>query len=62
MEMSMEWYQRRAITHIIQGGGRIVRALDDDGIVYILDESFGYLYRQTYNIIPQWWKDSYQPS
>ena len=60
MEMSMEWYRRRAITEVIQGGGRIVRGLDDEGTVYILDGSFGYLYQQSYNMVPQWWKDSYQ--
>mgnify|MGYP001828214731 CR=1 FL=1 len=60
MEMSMEWYRRRAITDIIQGGGRIVRGLDDEGTVYILDASFAYLYQQSYNMVPQWWKDSYQ--
>lgn len=60
MEMSIEWYRRRAITQIIQGGGRIVRGLDDTGTVYILDSSFGYLYQKSYNMVPQWWKDSYK--
>ena len=60
MEMSIEWYRRRAITQVIQGGGRIVRGLDDEGTVYILDASFGYLYQQSYNMVPQWWKDSYK--
>jgi len=60
MEMSEEWYRRRAITEIIQGGGRIVRGLDDEGTVYILDASFGYLYQRSSSMVPQWWKDSYQ--
>ncbi len=60
MEMSEEWYRRRAITEVIQGGGRIVRGLDDEGSVYILDASFGYLYTRSMNMIPQWWKDSYK--
>jgi len=60
MELSPEWYQRQALIEIIQGGGRVVRADDDEGRVYILDESFGYLYSQNKDIMPQWWKDGYQ--
>jgi len=59
MEMSNEWYQRQAIIDVIQGGGRVVRGNDDKGTVYILDQSFGYLYQQTYSQVPQWWKDGY---
>jgi len=61
MEMSEEWYRRRAITDIIQAGGRIVRSMDDEGTVYILDASFGYLYSRSLNMVPQWWKDAYHP-
>jgi len=57
MELSKEWYNRQTITGIIQGCGRVVRSLDDWGHVYILDQSFEYLYNQTADIIPQWWKD-----
>jgi Rad3-related DNA helicase len=60
MEMSNEWYRRRAMIDIIQGGGRIVRSSEDHGTVYILDESFGYLYTQSIGMIPNWWKESYQ--
>jgi len=59
MEMSSEWYRRRAMTDIIQGGGRIVRSANDSGAVYILDASFGYLYSNSMGMIPQWWKDSF---
>ncbi len=59
MEISNEWYRRQAMTNIIQGCGRIVRADDDSGTVYILDGCFGYLMQQSRDIIPQWWKDSY---
>lgn len=57
MELSQAWYNRQTITSIIQGCGRVVRSKDDWGQVYILDESFSNLYRQTVHIIPQWWKD-----
>jgi len=60
MEMSTEWYQRRALIGVIQGGGRIVRSKDDHGTVYILDGSWGYLMSQTRETIPQWWRDAYQ--
>ena len=59
LEMSEEWYRRRAITDIIQGGGRIVRGLDDEGTVYILDASFSYLYSKSMSMVPDWWKESY---
>lgn len=59
MQMSNEWYQRRALVDIIQGGGRVVRSKEDWGVVYILDESWGFLYSQAHNKIPQWWKDAY---
>ncbi len=60
MELSMEWYQRQALINIIQGGGRVVRSKDDWGQVYILDGSFAYLYKQTFNQIPKWWRDAYK--
>lgn len=60
MELSNEWYRRRAMTDIIQGGGRIVRSADDEGTVYILDESFAYLYNKSMNMVPKWWKEAYK--
>jgi intein/homing endonuclease len=59
MEMSPQWYMRRALTEIIQGGGRVVRSDTDKGNVYILDASFSYLHSQSYYMIPKWWKDAY---
>lgn len=60
MELSTEWYQRQALINIIQGGGRVVRSKDDWGHVYILDSSFMFLYKQTYHMIPKWWRDAYK--
>lgn len=60
MEMSPEWYQRRALIDIIQGGGRVVRGGDDWGNVYILDESWTHLHKNALHMIPQWWRDGYQ--
>lgn len=59
MEMSQEWYQRRALTEVIQGCGRVVRSPTDQGNVYILDQSWGYLMKRAGNQIPEWWFDGY---
>lgn len=59
MEMSGEWYARRALIDIIQGGGRVVRSETDHGAVYILDQSFSVLYKRSYGMIPDWWKRAY---
>ena len=60
MELSKEWYQRRALIDIIQGAGRIVRSKEDWGNAYILDESFRYLFQQGQDSVPKWWKDAYR--
>lgn len=57
MQLSQDWYNRQAITGIIQGCGRVVRSKEDWGQVYILDESFTFLYNKTSKMIPKWWKD-----
>jgi len=59
MNISKEWYQRRALIDIIQGGGRVVRSETDWGTVFILDESWGFLFRTTSYMIPPWWKVAY---
>lgn len=58
MEISNDWYRRQTLKSIIQGGGRICRSHDDWGVIYILDESFTFLYNRTKkNVIPKWWAD-----
>lgn len=59
MNISAEWYKRRALIEIIQGSGRIVRSETDWGTVFILDESWGYLYRTSKYMVPPWWKAAY---
>ena len=59
MEISNHWYMIRALTDIMQGCGRVVRSKDDWGCVYILDESWRYLYNKMASYIPKWWKDGY---
>jgi len=60
LDLSKEWYQRRALIDIIQGSGRVVRSVDDWGNTYILDESFRYLFMQGQDSVPKWWKDAYR--
>lgn len=59
-ELSNEWYLRKTLMDVIQGGGRVVRSVDDFGSVYILDQSWAYLYKQTYYMIPKWWREALQ--
>lgn len=59
MELSVEWYQRMALTDIIQGGGRVVRSKEDWGYTYILDESWARLFQSTHRMIPKWYRDAY---
>jgi ATP-dependent DNA helicase DinG len=58
-DISQDWYARQALIHIIQGGGRIVRAPTDYGTTYILDSSFAYLYRNNMRYVPEWWHEGY---
>jgi Rad3-related DNA helicase len=60
MEMSSEWYQRRALIDVIQGGGRVVRSVEDWGNVYILDQSWAHLYKTAFRMIPKWWLEGYK--
>lgn len=59
MQLSGEWYKRRALIDVIQGGGRVVRTETDWGVVFILDSSWEYLFRTTHRMVPQWWKAAY---
>ncbi len=59
MNLSDEWYKRRALIDVIQGGGRVVRTETDHGTVFILDESWGFLFRTSHRMVPKWWKAAY---
>lgn len=52
------WYAHKAVSNIIQRAGRIVRAEDDYGITYILDEQFGKLLSQHRNLFPKWFREA----
>lgn len=59
MDLSNEWYRRQAMIHMIQGGGRVVRGMEDSGAVYIMDECFNMLYNMSSRMVPKWWKEAY---
>jgi len=59
MNISDEWYKRRALIDVIQGGGRVVRTEEDWGTVFILDQSWAFLYKTTHKMVPGWWKSAY---
>jgi ATP-dependent DNA helicase DinG len=59
-DISNEWYRRQAMIAIIQGSGRVNRAADDWGNTYILDESFGSLYKSMVSKLPKWFVESVQ--
>jgi len=47
------WARYQAIKNIVQAYGRIVRAEDDFGVTYIIDSSFGHLFRYK-SQYPKW--------
>jgi len=50
---SWNWFRYQAIKGLVQAYGRIVRAEDDWGVTYILDESFAHLFRYK-SQFPSW--------
>lgn len=51
------WARYQAIKNIVQAYGRIVRAKDDWGVTYILDSSFGHLFRYKMQF-PKWFVEA----
>jgi len=51
------WARYQAIKNIVQAYGRVVRAEDDWGVTYIIDESFGHLFRYKKQF-PKWFVEA----
>ena len=51
------WYYLEAIKKTIQAYGRAVRAPDDKAVFYVLDESFRWLCKRTWQWLPKWFKE-----
>lgn len=52
------WYIREVVLDMVQSTGRVVRGVNDFGVNYILDESFGRVLVQGSDYFPDWWKES----
>ena len=56
------WYQNQAMLEVIQAYGRAVRAEDDAARFYVVDGSFVELLRNTWDCIPDWFKEALPPT
>jgi Rad3-related DNA helicase len=53
-----EWYDRQAVTSILQAYGRVCRGPQDRGTTYCFDSKFGDLYDRRQYMFPTWFKDA----
>lgn len=58
MEKNNMWYTINAAQTLIQMTGRSIRSETDFCDTYILDSNFIQFAKQSFNILPDWWKDS----
>lgn len=52
------WYMTSTAQTLIQMTGRSIRSADDYCDTYILDSNFEDFAKKSYNIFPEWWKES----
>lgn len=57
-EEDSEWYNWQVWKLLLQACGRICRTPDDFGVTYILDKTFERLYRESWYLAPEWWRES----
>jgi len=58
MQLDRKWYISQAIMRLVQASGRIVRADDDWGITYIIDECFADVVNKNRYMFPEWYLDA----
>ena len=51
-------YQRETVLRVVQASGRVTRGIDDFGVTYILDESFGSVLSRGKKYFPAWFVDA----
>jgi Rad3-related DNA helicase len=56
-KLDPDWYANRMWTEILQASGRSTRHEEDESITYILDQNFGYFYKQWQHKLPKWFTD-----
>ena len=57
-----QWYRNQAMLEVIQAYGRAVRAEDDAAKFYVVDGSCIELIKNTWQFIPDWFKDALPPT
>jgi Rad3-related DNA helicase len=58
MEIDNNWYAAETVQSLVQMTGRVVRSPEDEGVNYILDKGFQYLFQMNHHKFPKWWKES----
>lgn len=58
MELDKKWYLSQAVMRLVQASGRIVRADDDWGITYVIDECFADIVKKNRYMFPEWYLDA----
>ena len=56
-EKFRRWYTIDAINRCVQQTGRVGRGFDSFGATFILDSSFGHVYKQYKAVFPEWFKE-----
>lgn len=57
-EKDPKWYAWETAKTLIQACGRVCRTPEDEGVTYILDTSFERFYTQSYDMLPQFFKEA----
>lgn len=58
MKLDKRWYLSQAIMRVVQAAGRIVRAKDDYGVTYVIDECFADLVNYNRDMFPNWFLEA----
>lgn len=57
-DKSPQSYVRETVLRVVQASGRVVRGVDDHGVTYILDSSFGGLLARGDEFFPSWYQEA----
>ena len=58
MDFIVGWYEEKTINKLVQSTGRHVRSETEEGITYILDDTFKWFYNRNKFRFPKWWTES----
>lgn len=54
------YHAKLAVTRLVQMTGRVMRAADDAGETFIVDDSINYLWSHSKPFFPMWWREAYK--